>query len=351
LLPPTSENDLCRIILTSGTSNEPKAVAVSHRLMADRISRHLTVFGSRLVNCSRVYCDIPISSSMGFQFLIYALWRGATVLFPGEDFAQTLRAFEDYRIQGVLGSPGAFENLLRWFDTIPNYQSSVESMVCGGDILSRSLSDRLRSRICSHLIAAYGSTEASMSATARAHEIADVPRAVGFVTPGINLQIVDAADTILSAGQEGYVRLQSEYAVDGYFRNPTESAKVFRNGWFYPGDIGSLDVNGLLRISGREQAVLNLGGDKISPERIELVLSQFNGVIEAAAFSAPNEYGNNEIHAAVVCRPGVDEQALRSHCEAVLPLGFAPVKYHFVDSLPHNEMGKVDRRRLQGQFS
>jgi acyl-CoA synthetase (AMP-forming)/AMP-acid ligase II len=347
LLPQTHEDDLCRIILTSGTTSEPKAVAISHKLLTKRMARHLNVFGNRLGNCSRIYSDVPVSSSLGFQFLIYALSRGGTAFFPGDNFPDTLRAFEQYRVQCVVGSPGGFENLLRWFDATPSYQSNIEVLFCGGDVLSRSLSDRLRARICSHLIAAYGSTEASMSAAAHAHEIVDVPRAVGFVTPGVIIQIVDASGTILPPGQEGYVRLRSEYAVDGYFSNPEESAKVFRLGWFYPGDLGTLSPEGLLAITGREQAVLNLGGDKISPETIELALAQFKGVIEAAACSVPNEYGNNEVCAIVVSQEKLDEQALRKHCEARIPRPFAPARYFFADSLPHNEMGKIDRRQLQ----
>jgi acyl-CoA synthetase (AMP-forming)/AMP-acid ligase II len=186
-----------------------------------------------------------------------------------------------------------------------------------------------------------------MSAVAHAHEIADVPRAVGFVTPGVTVQIVDASGTILPPGKEGYVRVNSEYAVGSYFGNPEESGKVFREGWFYPGDLGTLSPQGLLTITGREHAVLNLGGDKISPETIELVLAQFEGVAEAAAVSVPNEYGNNEICALLVCREQPDERMLRSHCEANIPRTFVPSRYFFVDRLPHNEMGKLDRRQLQ----
>jgi acyl-CoA synthetase (AMP-forming)/AMP-acid ligase II len=219
-------------------------------------------------------------------------------------------------------------------------------LVCAGDVLSRSLSERLRARICSHLIAAYGSTEASMSATAHAHEIADMPRAVGFVTPGVAVQVVDATGTMLGAGAEGYIRIRSEFAVNGYFGNPEGSSKEFRDGWFYPGDIGTLSTDGLLAISGREQTVLNLGGDKINPETVELALSQYKGMIEAAVLAAPNEYGNNEILALVVSREKLDQQQLRAHCEARLPRPFVPVKFLPVDSLPHNEMGKIDRRQL-----
>jgi acyl-CoA synthetase (AMP-forming)/AMP-acid ligase II len=346
LLPQTHEDDLCRIILTSGTTSTSKAVAISHKLLAGRMARHLTVFGNRLGNCSRIYSDVPVSSSLGFQFLIYALWRGGTAFFPGKDFESTLPAFEQYKVQCVVGSPGGFENLLRWFDTVPAYQSNIEVLLCAGDVLSRTLSDRLRSRMCSHLVTFYGSTEASMSATAHAHEIAAVPRAVGFVTPDVTIQVVDSSGAILPQNQEGYVRLKTEYAVDRYFGNPEESSKVFRDGWFYPGDLGRLNSDGLLVITGREQSVLNLGGDKISPEAIELILSQFNGVIEAAAFGAPNEYGNREIWAAVVGHGSLDQRALKEYCTARIPRPFAPARFYFVESLPHNEMGKLDRSRL-----
>jgi acyl-CoA synthetase (AMP-forming)/AMP-acid ligase II len=346
LLPQTHEDDLCRLILTSGTSSTPKAVAFSHKRIATSMAR-LSTFGNRIANCSRIYCDVPISSSLGFRFLIYALSRGGMAFFPGENFSSTLRVIEDYKVQCLVGSPSGFENLLRWFDTVPSYQSNVEVIYCGGDVLSRSLSDRLRSRICSHLICVYSSTEAGVAAVAHAHEIAEVPRAVGFVPPGVTVQIVDASGTLLPPGQEGQVRLRSEYAVGGYFGNPEESEKVFRDGWFYPGDLGTLSDADLLVITGRAHAILNLGGNKISPEPIELVLAQFPGVVEAAAVAVANAYGNNEICAVVVSREKLDEAALRTHCDARIPRPFAPVKYIFVDSLPHNEMGKLDRGPLQ----
>ena len=179
LVPRIDESAICRIVLTSGTTGGPRAVALSHRLLAARINRQWSIFGNRFANCHRIYSDVPLSSYLGFQCLIYGLWRGGTIFFPGDDFGNTLRVFEDYRVQCLIGSPGGFENLLRWFDTVPSYQSNIELIVCAGDILSRSLSDRLRSRVCSHLIAAYGSTEAHTSAAAHAHEIADTPRAVG----------------------------------------------------------------------------------------------------------------------------------------------------------------------------
>jgi acyl-coenzyme A synthetase/AMP-(fatty) acid ligase len=345
LLPQTHEDDLCRLILTSGTSSTPKAVPLSHRLIAARMARHAT-FGNRLPACTRIYADLPIPSSLGFQFLVYTLSRGGTVLFPGPDFPSTLRVIEDYRAQCLIGSPGSFENLLRWFETITPYQSNVELIVCAGDVLSQSLSARLRGRVCSHLISIYGSTEASMTAAAYGHEIAGIARAVGFVTPGVVVQIIDQAGTLVPPGQDGKIRIRSEFAVDRYLGDSDESKAVFRDGWFYPGDLGTLSAEGLLVITGREQAVLNLGGDKVSPEFIEAALSQFPGVAEAAAAAVPNAFGNNEVWALIVAQQDVEEQKLRAYCDARIGRPFAPAKFLFVDGLPRNENGKLDRRRL-----
>ena len=240
LLPQTHEDELCRLILTSGTSSAPKAVALSHKLVAKRMARRSS-FGNRIANCSRIYCDVPVSSSLGFQFLMYTLSRGGTAVFPGETFAATLPVIEAYKVQCLVSSPGGYENLLSWFDTVPSYQTNFEVIYSGGDILSRSLSDRLRSRICTHLVAAYGSTEAGNVALAHAHEIADVPRAVGFLLPGVVLQIVDASGTLLQPGQEGQVRMRSECGVDGYFGDPDESKKVFRDGCVLSGRPGNVE--------------------------------------------------------------------------------------------------------------
>jgi fatty-acyl-CoA synthase len=350
LLPNVGGDDPCRLILTSGTSSTPKAVAFSHDLVAQRMARHVT-FGNLIANFSRIYCDLPVSSSLGFQFLIHTLWRGGIVVFAGDDFPSTLRAIQDYNVRCMLGSPGGFENFLRWVEATPNYQSDIELIVSAGDSLSVPLLQRLRSRICSHLLSIYGSTEASMTAVANAHEIAGEPRAVGYVTPGVTVQIVDEAGTLLPADEEGQLRIRSEFAVDGYFRNPEESAKVFRQGWFYPGDQGTLSAEGLLVITGRQHAVLNLGGDKISAEAIELVLTQLPGVLEAAAVAVPNVNGVNEVWAVVVAGEQIDEPTLRAYCETRLSHQFAPVKYVFAKSLPHNENGKLDRRRVLEQIA
>jgi len=134
--------------------------------------------------------------------------------------------------------------------------------------------------------------------------------------------------------------------VTGYMGDPPESGNAFRDGWFYPGDVGCLRPDGMLVILGRTGTVLNLGGDKVRPERVEDVLASFAGVTDAAVFTRANDLGVPQLFAVVVAGPGFDEPALRKHCEARLGTALTPVCFLAVESLPRNAAGKLDRAAL-----
>jgi acyl-coenzyme A synthetase/AMP-(fatty) acid ligase len=342
----TAADDLCRIILTSGTTGDPKGVAFTHRMVAERTATNDYVFGSRFPACARIYCDLPESSAPGFWFLIHTLWRGGTFFFPGETFEVTADMFEEHGVQCVVASPSGLELLLRKYEQYPSLQAEFETMIVLGDVLPRSLSERVRARISSHIISDYGSTEAQTTATAPAQLIHETAGAVGYVVPNVTLEIVSDADEALPHGVEGIVRIKSPFVAKGYVGDAEASAKSFRNGWFYPGDRGILDAANLLCIAGRHDSLLNLGGDKINPDTVERVLAACPGVADCAAFSAPNELGVEELWVAVVADASTDDTKLRARCNATLSGQRLPVGFVRVERLPRNTMGKIDRRGL-----
>ena len=338
-------SDLCRIVLTSGTTGDPKAVALTREMTFGRMLRHNTVFGSKLVECSRVFVDMRLTTSLGFLFLVYTLSRGGTVFFRGPDAVETLQALDLYKIQCMVAPPAALAEFVEIYERAPTFPMNLEVIITAGSLLSKSLSERARARLCSRLVSVYGATETSMIATALAHSIAALPGAVGYLTPGVAAQIVNGSDEVLRAGEEGLVRVRSEFAVDGYFGDGHESMTAFRDGWFYPGDIGQLGADQMLIIAGREKTILNLGGDKVNPERIEQVLVSCPGVTQAAVFGELNSMGIEEVVAAVVA-PSANIEALRAHCEQHLTPAFVPLRFLHVADIPRTEAGKVDRVRL-----
>jgi acyl-CoA synthetase (AMP-forming)/AMP-acid ligase II len=338
------------VILTSGTTGEPKGVPISHRLMADRIARHTTVFGARVADCRRIYSDMPITTSPGFRFLLATLWRGGTYFLPGDSFESTLTAMERYQTQCVVAPPSGLELLLKWFELTPAYQSNLQVVLTAGDILSQALSRRVRARLCSHLVSFYGSTEAGTTASAPAHEIDSTAGAVGYLAPGVRAQIVDRDGLVQPPGREGLLRIRSEFAVNHYLGNPSGSERVFRDGWFQPGDLATLDAEGLLVITGRDKNVLNIGGDKISPEVVEAAVAAFPGITEVAVTSLPNAVGNHELVAVIVGNGELDLEALGRHCAAQLSPQFVPAHFATTDRLPRNDLGKIDRLKLMEQL-
>jgi acyl-CoA synthetase (AMP-forming)/AMP-acid ligase II len=137
----------------------------------------------------------------------------------------------------------------------------------------------------------------------------------------------------------------------GYVGDAVASEKAFRDGWFYPGDIGYLTQDRLLVIIGREDTVLNVGGDKVNPEAVEEALASFPGVEQAVAFSITDAFGIAQLGTAIVAPSGCNDSALISHCETRLGMSLGPVRVLKVHDLPRTESGKIDRNRLSAMVA
>jgi acyl-CoA synthetase (AMP-forming)/AMP-acid ligase II len=242
-------DDICRLVPSCGTVSGTRIVALTHRMIFERIARYHFVFGNRLPLCSRTYLDLGFDSSLGFQFLLYMLWRGGMVLVGADRPEPALQACDRYAVQNIVASSDALPDLASSYEKLGR-QSNLEMMLSAGT-LSRSLSERLRSRMCSHVVCSYGCTETGTVAAAPAHAIADVPGAVGYPAPGMRVEIVDETGRAVTVGAEGFVRVRGPCSVSGYFAPSALPEPAFRDGWFYPGTNGLLTRESLLVLSGK----------------------------------------------------------------------------------------------------
>jgi acyl-coenzyme A synthetase/AMP-(fatty) acid ligase len=336
-------DDPCRIILTSGSTGAPKGVAVSHRALIARLQHYGFAKGNKLSFYSRLYCDLGVASSPGFHYMLYMLSRGGTLFCHDDDPMATVQSLDLYRVQSMIASPHGLASFLQFYETRKDVQCSLEHVCSTGGLVSKSLSQRIRARMTANFVCSYGASETSTVATAPAHMIEDSSGAVGFVVPGVTVEIVDAEGRARAPGKEGTVRIRSPHQANGYVGDAAASAKAFRDGWFYPGDIGYLTSDNMLVIVGRADTVLNVGGDKVNPEA---ALASFPGVAQAAAFSVTDAFGIAELGAAIVAPSGCDDKALISHCEAQLRMSLGPVRVLKVSELPRTESGKINRHRL-----
>ncbi len=344
----TSEQDsgeLARIILTSGTTGDQKAVAMSHELILRRIQTYDFAFGSRIAICSRIFLDVGFAANSGYLWVIYILARGGTVFVRGGDPAETMQALSLHNVQAMVASPAGMAEFLDYYERSPAFLCPFEVMLSVGSKLATSLSGRVRARMCSLVVHGYGATEGNPVAGAYVHQIEHIKGAVGYVTPGMIVEAADDAGRPLKPGEQGHIRFRGDRCVSGYFGDPPDTNRFFRDGWFYPGDIGAVTANGVLVISGRSKSIIDLGGDKINPEIIEAALLSYPGVVHAVAFGRANTLGIEEIWAVVESAANVDGELVRGHCAKQLNKELVPVHVLRVARMPRNAGDKIDRHQ------
>jgi acyl-coenzyme A synthetase/AMP-(fatty) acid ligase len=200
--------------------------------------------------------------------------------------------------------------------------------------------------MCQRLYTTYGATETTTVAVGPASLIDVVPGAVGYVLPGVTVEALDKSGSVLPPGQNGSLRIRSHHMASGYVGDPEATRTFFRDGCFYSGDVGHITPEGLMVITGREKTALNVGGDTVSPESVEAIITSFEAVAEAGVFAVNNSLGIAELFALIVTRSPIDEGALHEHCARRLPPSCIPARFIAVDALPRGGQGKIERHRL-----
>jgi acyl-CoA synthetase (AMP-forming)/AMP-acid ligase II len=165
------------------------------------------------------------------------------------------------------------------------------------------------------------------------------------------VSIIDKTGRRLAANTPGEVVVRGPNVMRGYRDNPEANAAAFIDGWFRTGDIGAIDSDGYLALTGRIKDLINRGGEKISPAEVEAVLLEHPAVAEAAVFGVPDPKYGEDVSAAVVFRGAATAQELQAYCGTRLADFKVPKLIHLVSALPRNAMGKVQRRDLTASFS
>src|SRR5262249_46440562 len=136
-----SDDDVCRIILTSGSTDEPKGVPFTHRLLWNRIATYAFQQGSSFQRCSRLFCDLGVATSPGFRHATYTLFRGGTVYFLGDNPAAILQCLDLHQIQNMATSPGGLQEFVMYFERDSAFECPFDHIICQGAMLSRELSE------------------------------------------------------------------------------------------------------------------------------------------------------------------------------------------------------------------
>jgi acyl-coenzyme A synthetase/AMP-(fatty) acid ligase len=332
------------IILTSGTTGRPKGIVRSH---AEAVT--LAGLQARLLNIrasDRFLCCVSLNFAASQMRVLRHLLFGSAVVFPAGDMAETI---ERERITHAFITPIVLDE---WMSRLPRDQQPLDSLThfaSGGGPIPAGLFQQFTDRISPNLFMNYGTVETALAAVADPETYRRFPGSVGRVVPWIQAEIVDERHNALPSGEIGFLRFRGEGVATGYYRhreNGDITAKGFRDGWFYPGDMARMTPDGILYVEGRCDDVINLGGAKVNAGEIEEVLMAHPAVAEAAVLRKTSQEGMDIAVAAVVVRGPFDEAALLQHCKSILGAARIPQRVFCVPKLPRNAMGKIVKAEL-----
>jgi acyl-CoA synthetase (AMP-forming)/AMP-acid ligase II len=333
------------ICLSSGTTAAPKAMARTHhaqRLISAAGRRHNG--GGR---DDRLLTVTALHFTYGLCNAMQVLDGGGTVRLAGGDLdAGGLCALVDReQINRLALTPDHVAALLR---SLPEGDAprfpGLKDLTVSSAPLPEAMRAPVRRRLAPTLSITYGSNECWYITRADAAAQQTFPETVGFAYDDVALEIADEDGRALPPGEAGLVRLRCPSLPDGYLDDPEATSRSFRDGWYYPGDLGVLSPEGALFLRGRADDVMVVNGVKAYPADIEAVLLAHPAVAEAAAFPVRGAWGEVAA-AAVVLRSPVEPEALVAFCRARLGPR-APAHIVPRDSLPRSAIGKVLRRAL-----
>lgn len=333
--PPPRGDGLDRPLLmqfTSGTTGEPKALLFTQAQFAGKTVRAARALG--IAKDDRFVSARPWPGLVGLRAVFWVHCAGGTyvnTLFP--DSRQRLeRLVSSYRITIMTVAPSQIRPLLRESGKPVGLRVLY---IAGAPVSAREV-QQARDRLCRNTYVGYGVNELGMVAALRPDDLPGEDGRVGRLLPDVQCE---------PAG--GELRFRVPWTPEGYFENPAASAARFRDGWFHPGDLGSIDAEGYLVLRGRADEVINTGGVKIMPAEVEAVLLQHAGVADAAVVGLRDERLGERPVAYLVARPGASRAAIEAFCRERVDGTRRPTEYRYVDAIPRNAAGKVDRGKLR----
>ncbi|SDO18807.1 malonyl-CoA/methylmalonyl-CoA synthetase [Methylobacterium phyllostachyos] len=344
---PRGPEDLAAILYTSGTTGRSKGAMLTHDNLASN--------ARTLVDTWRFTADdvlihaLPVFHTHGlFVATNTVLASGGSMLFlPRLDPKLILSLMP--RASVLMGVPTFYTRLLKEPGLTPEAATGMRLFVSGSAPLLAETHREWQARTGHAILERYGMTETNMS-TSNPYDGDRVAGTVGFPLPGVSLRVVDPeGGRVLGPDTVGMIEVKGRNVFQGYWRMPEKTAAEFRaDGFFITGDLGKIDGRGYVHIVGRGKDLIISGGFNVYPKEVETEIDALPGVVESAVIGLAHPDFGEAVTAVVVGGPGCpDEAGVQAALENRLARFKCPKRVLFVDELPRNTMGKVQKNLLR----
>ncbi|MFN3252157.1 acyl-CoA synthetase [Roseibium album] len=351
-------DDPCWLFFTSGSTGRPKAVVLTHGQIGFVTVNYLADLLPRTSELDASLVIAPLSHGAGLQQIAQLPVGSAHVLMPGGGFSppKAFELIEKHRISNMFTVPTIVKRLVD-DPAVDRYDhSSLRQVIYAGAPMYREDQKQALNKLGAVLVQYYGLGEVTGNITvlrAQDHCADDVPHArsgtCGTERTGIEISIQDEQGTILPPGETGEVCVIGAAVCSGYLEDEAANAKSFRDGWFRTGDLGHMDEQRYLYLTGRASDMYISGGSNVYPKEIEEVLLTHHGVSEVAIIGIPDpQWGEVGL---AVCVANVELQTLEAELAEFLTGKVArykmPARYLFVDAMPTSAYGKVTKKLVR----
>jgi malonyl-CoA/methylmalonyl-CoA synthetase len=345
-------DDLAAILYTSGTTGRSKGAMLSHENLASN-ARVLVEYW-RFTALDVLIHALPIFHTHGlFVATNTVLSAGASMIFlRGFDPNLVLQAMERGTV--LMGVPTFYVRLLKQPGLDREATRHMRLFVSGSAPLLAETHRAFLERTGHAILERYGMTETNMN-TSNPYEGERIAGTVGFPLPGTELRVVDPeGGQELPPGSIGMIEVKGPNVFQGYWRMPEKTAAEFReDGYFVTGDLGLVDAKGYVQIVGRGKDLVISGGYNVYPKEVEAELDRLDGVVESAVIGVPHPDFGEGVVAVLAVEP--DHRLSQAEVLAALSVRLAkyklPKRVLFVDELPRNSMGKVQKNLLRQEHA
>ncbi len=365
------ESDPTLIIFTSGTTSLPKGVVLSYQALTALVVNTQSPadpVGEQEV----VLVSVPFFHIAGATTMMSAVFSGRRlVILPAFDPKAWLQAVQDEGVTHAFVVPTMLKRVMDVED-LDSYDLSTLRLITYGaapmpyEVVRRAVDVFAPNAKDVGLMNAYGQTEATGSMTFLGpddHRLDGTPeenekklarlRSVGRTMPDIQVVTMAPDGRVLGPDEEGEICIRGDRVMRGYNKRDDDTAGAIVGGWLHTGDVGKIDEDGYLFITGRLKDMIIRGGENIAPAEIEQVLEDHPGVAEAAVIGVPDVEWGEVIKAIMVPAQGgmtPSEEDLTEYVKRRLASYKAPAAYQWVDELPRNHLGKVLKNDLREMY-
>jgi len=345
-------DDLAAILYTSGTTGRSKGAMLSHdNLLSNALTLRETW---RFTSSDRLIHALPIFHTHGlFVATNVVLMSGASMHFlPKFDPDEVLRLMQDATV--MMGVPTFYVRLLQHPGLTRDATAKMRLFISGSAPLLAETHRSFSERTGHAILERYGMTETNMN-TSNPYDGERIAGTVGFPLAGVDLRITDpVSGEQLADGATGMIEVKGPNVFQGYWRMPEKTKAEFRDdGFFITGDLGTVDERGYVHIVGRGKDLVISGGYNIYPKEVEAEIDRLDGISESAVIGVPHPDFGEGVTAVVVVKSGASltEQDVLDSLRDRVARYKQPKRVLFVDELPRNTMGKVQKNVLRDAYA